>query len=226
MAERLGLLIGASTIGEEESEILDLLKRDDVYKVAVDGGISIFIKHAIVPDYWLGDMDSTKEKCIDSINNSADFNLDEFLAGINKTEVSPIKDDTDMALGIEHALTHDCDEIVIYGGLGGKRMSHTFANVQLVHRYAKRGIRVKMISMQDVLQVVVNGRLDLPVRRSGYISIFSLTDVSRGVRIEKLFYEYEGDLTSDVALGVSNEFCGKEANVSVEEGALLVIYTR
>lgn len=61
MEGRLGVLVGASTIGNEESKLLDFLGQQDVYKIAVDGGISFFIKNNIVPDFWLGDMDSTRE---------------------------------------------------------------------------------------------------------------------------------------------------------------------
>lgn len=226
MGNRLGILVGASTIGNEESKLLDFLRQQDVYKIAVDGGISFFIKNNIVPDFWLGDMDSTREKSIENINKDSSFDLDDFLAKIKKKELSPIKDDTDMALAVEDAVANGCSKITIFGGLGGARMSHTFANVQLVHRYAKKGVPVTMISDRDVLQVIYNSGIYLPLRDSGYISIFSLTDCAKDVCIKNLFYEYEGDLTNDVALGVSNEFCGKNARVSVGEGALLIIYTR
>lgn len=224
MNSRLGILVGASVIGSEESQLLSTINNTNSYKVAVDGGIKFFIKHNIKPDFWLGDMDSTREMELEKIN--PDINLDSFLKDINSTEVSPIKDDTDMALGIDHALRHDCNEIVIYGGLGGKRMSHTFANVQLLHRYAKQGINIQMISEEKVVFVLYNDKIELPMKESGFVSILSLTDRSENVSIKNLFYEYEGDLTNDVALGVSNEFIGKPASVSVENGALLIIYSR
>jgi len=224
MGNRLGILVGASTIGNEESKLLDFLRQQDVYKIAVDGGISFFIKNNIVPDFWLGDMDSTREKAIENINKDSSFDLDDFLAKIKKKELSPIKDDTDMALAVEDAVANGCEEIVIFGGLGGARMSHTFANVQLVHRFARKGISIRMYSETNTVQVIVNGSLQLPKKDKGFISIFALTDKAKGVSIKNLFYEYEGDLTNDVALGVSNEFCGKEACVSVSDGALLVIF--
>lgn len=224
MGNRLGILVGASTIGNEESKLLDFLRQQDVYKIAVDGGISFFIKNNIVPDFWLGDMDSTREKSIENINKDSSFDLDDFLAKIKKKELSPIKDDTDMALAVEDAVANGCNEIAIFGGLGGARMSHTFANVQLVYRYAKKKINIKMYSETGILEVVVNGSLTFPKKDKGFVSIFALSDKAKGVSIKNLFYEYEGDLTNDVALGVSNEFCGKEASVSVADGALLVIY--
>lgn len=223
MAEKLAVLVGASTIGSEESKLLDYFTKD-AYKIAVDGGISFFIKHNIVPDFWLGDMDSTKEKGIEAINNDGAFDLDSFLSLIKKKELSPIKDDTDMALAVDDAVQNGCTNIVIFGGLGGARMSHTFANVQLIHRYAKKGVSITMYSETSTLLVIANDSLVLPKKENGYISIFALSDKAKGVSIKNLFYEYEGDLYNDVALGVSNEFIGKEASISVKDGALLVIY--
>ncbi len=224
MGNRLGVLVGASTIGNEEGKLIELIGQQNVYMIAVDGGIAFFIKNNIVPDFWLGDMDSTKEKSIENINKESSFELDDFLAKIKKKELSPIKDDTDMALAVEDAIANGCDEIAIFGGLGGARMSHTFANVQLIHRFAKKGIDTRMYSENSIVQVIVNKSIQLPKKDKGFVSIFALTDKAKGVSIKNLFYEYEGDLTNDVALGVSNEFCGKDASVSVEDGALLVIY--
>ena len=196
----------------------DLTKKDiDKVILVSDDGIT----------YNIDKTRLTKTEVISSkvhINKDSSFDLDDFLAKIKKKELSPIKDDTDMALAVEDAVANGCEEIVIFGGLGGARMSHTFANVQLVHRFARKGISIRMYSETNTVQVIVNGSLQLPKKDNGFISIFALTDKAKGVSIKNLFYEYEGDLTNDVALGVSNEFCGKEACVSVSDGALLIIF--
>lgn len=214
------VLVGSSTIGSERDELVHLLNEADVYKVAVDGGINVFLEYGIKPDYWLGDMDSSKELGVDELS------VDNRWQDIPRTKVPSIKNDTDMGLAIEHVVMKGSDDIIIYGGLGGRRMSHSLANIQLIHRFAKRGIKVKMVSESDVVQVLVDGELIIPKRDKGYVSIFSLADVSSGVNIKNLFYEYEGELTSDYALGVSNEFIGKEAVISVENGALLIVYKK
>ena len=53
-----------------------------------------------------------------------------------------------------------------------------------------------------------------------------LSDYAEGVIIRGLKYEYEGRLTSDHALGVSNSFIGQDAEISVQEGTLLLVYER
>lgn len=61
-------------------------------------------------------------------------------------------------------------------------------------------------------------------RNAGLISVFSLTDRAEHVEIKGLKYEYEGALSNECALGVSNAFIGRDGWISVEEGALLLVY--
>ena len=60
----------------------------------------------------------------------------------------------------------------------------------------------------------------------GYISVFSLTDVSKGVTLKNLKYELTNQtLLSSFPLGVSNEFiANKKATISILDGCLLIIY--
>ncbi|MCD8068804.1 MAG: thiamine diphosphokinase, partial [Lachnospiraceae bacterium] len=58
----------------------------------------------------------------------------------------------------------------------------------------------------------------------GYINIFCMGDSARGVTLKNLKYELEdAELTDDFPLGVSNEFIGKPASISVKQGTLLVM---
>lgn len=250
MKKKLGILVGAAPLGSEREELTELIKKDNVYKIAVDGGITFFLENRIRPDYWLGDMDSFKEKNKDktekttskstekskkssgkavsdkTLKNKQSITDSVFLKEIKTTEVSPIKNDTDMAMAVQHALENGCDEIIIYGGTGGERMAHTFANIQLLHHYAKQGINITMVSERNRMFVLYENAIDFPKRDEGFVSIFALTDFAEGVQIKGLFYEFEGVLTNDLALGVSNEFCGKPARISVAKGALLIVYVR
>lgn len=211
---KLGIIVGAAPIDKEKQYIIDkvnLLLRENVYIIAADGGIELLQRIGITPDEWVGDMDS-----VDSSFSCEDND-------ITTIKVSPIKDETDMELAIERALRASCTDVLIFGGMGGSRMEHTLANIQLIYGYAKKGIGVRMISKTRRLSVLVNNQVSLGVRDKGYVSIFSLSDVSKNVSISGLFYEYQGDLINSYALGVSNEFNGNEAIISVKEGALLIV---
>ena len=75
--------------------------------------------------------------------------------------------------------------------------------------------------------VVQNGSLRLKPHAEGDISVFCMGPDAQGVSIRGLYYRLEnGTLSSGFPLGVSNHFIGQEATVSVEKGALLVLWRR
>lgn len=191
---------------------------ENVYSVAVDGGIGFFVKNHLKPAYWLGDMDSVSEDEMKAIS----------LLGLQENcicKVPAIKDDTDMALAVDKALEAGCEEILIFGGTGGQRISHTIANIQLMQAYAKKGCHIMMVSEGCRMEVLHRGIKAFSKEMKGLISVFSLTDVAERVEIEGLKYEYKGNLSNDRALGVSNAFIGNEGRISIGgEGCLLLVY--
>jgi thiamine pyrophosphokinase len=75
--------------------------------------------------------------------------------------------------------------------------------------------------------VIENDKINLTGTCGKYISIFALGGEAHGVSLKGLDYEVENiTLTPDFPLGVSNKFTSREAEISVNNGALLVIYER
>lgn len=211
--------MGSAPLGKESRLLKKLLEaEEDVYSVAVDGGIGFFAEHGLKPWCFVGDMDSLQgdeRKILSSM-------------GLSKERFyrAPVmKDDTDMALAAETAWKAGCEEILIFGGTGGERLSHTVANIQLMHAYAKKGCHIVMISENCRMEVLSRGIKVFSKEMKGLISVFSLTDVSERVEIEGLQYGFKGNLLNDRALGVSNAFIGKEGRISIGgEGCLLLVY--
>ena len=216
--KRQGILVGAAPVGKEGQLLKRLLEEENVYSVAVDGGIGFFIKNHLKPAYWLGDMDSAPEG--DTI---AAVHLE--LSEERFCKVPVMKDDTDMALAAERAWKAGCEEILIFGGIGGERVSHTVANIQLMQAYAKKGCHIVMISENCRMEVLCRGVKVFSKEMKGLISVFSLSDVTEHVEIAGLKYGYKGNLGNDRALAVSNAFIGEEGRISVGgEGYLLLVY--
>ncbi|MBQ7125424.1 MAG: hypothetical protein IJO00_03575, partial [Clostridia bacterium] len=73
---------------------------------------------------------------------------------------------------------------------------------------------------------VINGRkAEFSETCRGYISVFSLNENAVGVNIEGLKYSVSGaSLSNMFPIGVSNEFVGKKAVVSAENGMLSLIW--
>lgn len=237
------IIIGASPMGSEESALLKLLKwagygeqaehcsRDcdtchtgcsakiknkDIYVVVADGGLKFLLKNGMLPDFFVGDLDSVE----------LEGDLKDILKDIPKKIVPVEKDDTDMALAVAKAYEKGYRNILLYGGCGGARISHTLANIQMMSFYAKKGCSLQMLGDGVRLEILHNASKTLSAAMKGSISVICLSDIAEGVTIQGLKYEYTGALTSDRTLGVSNSFVGKDAIVSVENGTLLLVYER
>ena len=181
--------------------------------VAADGGIDFFIEEDICPDIFLGDMDSCQKE------EEARRHFSELK--INK--VSPIKDDSDMELGIKAAIEAGCNNIYIFGGLGGKRLSHTMANIQLIAGYTN--INQKLTFIGDGIKAygLTEGESKAYTKEdSMYVSVFPL-NAPADITIKGLKYEFQGIMKPEGSLGVSNEAVKQEGYIRVYKGKVLVI---
>lgn len=257
------IIIGASPMGSEKEALLKLLKwagygeqeehcnRDcdtchtgcrakikekDIYVIAADGGLQILLENGMLPDFFVGDLDSMEcgEALVDEAGKNepgkneprAAESVEDILKRVPHEIVPVEKDDTDMELAVEKAYEKGYRNILLYGGCGGARISHTLANMQMMSHYTKKGCQLQMMGDGVRMEILHNGSRVLPAAMKGSISVISLSDVAEGVTIQGLKYEYSGNLSSDRALGVSNSFVGKDAVVSVKDGTLLLIYER
>jgi hypothetical protein len=108
------------------------------------------------------------------------------------------------------------------------------AEIEEVRHYEKVEAGFSKLSLPSFAELGValsgannhsDGKITLPPRSKGYISVFSLCDESVGVTIKGLKYNVQNiNLRLDTPMGVSNEFTGTEAEISVKNGRLLVIY--
>lgn len=242
------IIIGASPMGSEAAQLLALLKwagygvqdencthdcttchsgcrkpemKKDIYVIAADGGLGFLLENKMRPDFLVGDLDS--------IRSDETLTEEMIKAAVDEIphEVVPVeKDDTDMGLAVAKAYEKGYHEILIYGGCGGARVSHTFANVQLMTHYAKKGCFIQMMGDGIRMEILWNGCKTFPPALKGSLSVICLSDKADGVVIRGLKYEYVGSLTSDFTLGVSNSFIGQNAMISVEDGILLLVYER
>ncbi len=196
------LIIGA---GEFFENSLSPCKGDFV--IAADGGYKHLKLSGINPDLIMGDFDSAEKPDFENI------------------EVFPKeKDDTDTMLAVKQGISQGYKEFHIYGGWGDA--DHTIANVQTLLYISDLGGRGYLYGKGCVL-TVISDKITFDKDQRGRISVFSMTDKSEGVTISGLKYNIENaSLKSSFPLGVSNEFTGSEAVISVKSGKLLIVYDR
>ena len=186
----------------------EAIKTED-FVIAADGGLKHTERLGLTPDVILGDFDS----------------LGFTPAG---AEVFPVeKDDTDAMLAIRRGLGRGCRRFIIYGGLDGERLDHTLANFQTLQYLADRGSVGYLVGRRYMVTVVKDGKISFPAQAEGIVSLFCLGPDAKGVTLSGLKYTLEnGTLTSGFPLGVSNHFVGEKAEISVNDGSLLVLWDR
>ena len=114
---------------------------------------------------------------------------------------------------------------LIYGGMEGKRLDHTVANLQALAFLRTEGARGYLIGREQVATVIEKETAVFGADSSGILSAFCLGKDALGVTILGLQYPLEdGALTADFPLGVSNHFVGKEAEIAVKSGRLLLMW--
>lgn len=212
MADKKCIVIGAGdlTVGQVPVGEEDLV-------IAVDGGINYCSVLEIEPDILLGDFDSVNEAQKEAILQIKEETPERVVV------LKPEKDDTDMLAALRLGLEKGYDYFLIYGGCGG-RVEHTIANIQCLLFLKNRGAVGYLMDGNGMMFVMKNEEVRLRENLEGYFSLFCLGKEAMGVTIRGMKYELtDYHMTNDFPIGVSNEFVGKEATVSVENGELLGI---
>lgn len=184
-------------------------KKGDLVLVA-DGGYKKLINTDIKVDFLIGDFDSL-------------FNLPTFE---NIIRLPKEKDFTDTMYCVNEGIKAGYQVFNIYFATGGKRIDHSIANMQILLYLANLGKIGYIFSGNQVVTAIKNTCLKFSEKASGFVSIFASSDIAKNVKISGLKYEFQGDLKNDFALGVSNEFCGKNSVVEVENGILTIVFNK
>ncbi len=176
--------------------------------IAADGGYARLKQWGITPHLAVGDFDSLGRVPED-------------------TEViryPVMKDDPDMMLAAQEGLARGCRRFVIYGGLGG-RLDHTLANLHVLASLAQRGCAAFLLGEDTAVTAVHNGVLTFGSGQTGTLSLFAWGGQAAGISLSGLLYPLtDGVMTADRPLGLSNEFLGTGARVSVADGTLIVLW--
>ncbi len=205
--KKICYIIGAGDVPEN----INIKASDDDFIICADGGFRYNKLLGRMCDLVVGDFDSLGE--------NPDFK--------NKIALPCEKDFTDMKVAVDEGLGRGYSHFVLLGALGGDRYDHSVANISLLSYICSKGATGEIHHENKVFKAFADSEVILPSYLKGYISVFSLCDESEGVSIEGLKYEVKDvNLRLDTPFGVSNEFVGKEAKISVKNGRLMVVYNQ
>ena len=186
----------------------DLYVPDGSYCIAADKGVLQLRGYGVEPDLVVGDFDSLG-----------------YVPEAREIVRHPVeKDDTDMMLAVREGLRRGYRDFILYGGLGG-RLDHTLANIQTLGFLAEHGARGLLFGEGTAVTLLTNGAVHFPETAQGTVSVFCFGDKAEGVTETGLYYPLDNAaLTNTFPIGVSNAFCGRESEVSVQNGKLLLLW--
>lgn len=183
-------------------------KTDCDLVIAADGGYDYLKKSVIEADILIGDFDS-----ITAVPDGKE---------IIRHPVE--KDDTDSFLAYKLGLEKGYRTFVVLGGIGG-RLDHTIANIQMLCNMAKNHSRGFLVGDGTVISVIDNSAIRFTKDNNGNFGVFAHNTSANGVTIKGAKYNLQNStITPEYPVGVSNEFIGTEASVSVTDGQLLLIW--
>ena len=180
-----------------------------------DGGLAHAEGLGIVPSVIVGDFDSCESEVLSK--------------WINRCEIVRLpreKDDTDTLFAVKLALERGYSDYLLLGAMGG-RFDHALGNVSILLYLNGLGKKAVLVDDYSVMQIV--GRQPFYIEDScSYFSVLTVAGSVSGVNIKNAKYPLEkAELSADFQLGISNEVLpGKVAEVSVENGRLLVVVVK
>ncbi|MBP5282754.1 MAG: thiamine diphosphokinase [Lachnospiraceae bacterium] len=209
------LLIGAGDL-----TVSEIKKSEEDYCIALDGGIGYCDFLQIEPDLIIGDFDSVTEE------EEAALEAIESAFPERVIRLKPEKDDTDMLYALKYALELGYRDFRLYAATGG-RFDHTLANIQCLLYLKNHGATGYLMDGNGMIMIIKDETVRFRKDMEGTLSLFSLREATKGVTIEGMKYELsDAVITNDFPIGISNEFVGKEASITVEDGELacMILY--
>ncbi|EID84385.1 thiamine pyrophosphokinase [Treponema sp. JC4] len=194
------------------------------FVIACDKGWEYAKRLSFTPDVVIGDFDSYS-------GSEGDADIRENGTPTPKSthkiiKLSRDKDDSDTLAAVKYAIKEGCDDFTFICAMGG-RFDHLFCNIQTLSFIADRFGLARLFSEKDEIIVIKDRSITIPKKEGWSLSVFSLCDESRGVTEEGTRWLLNGAIMQQSApYGLSNEWTADKAEVSVEEGTLIIILSK
>lgn len=204
----------------EDEFALDFVKKNSYdLMIAADRGMEFFYRNQLVPDKIVGDFDSVKTGILEYFQqNRPDIQILEF---------QPEKDETDTELALRTAMDAGCERIWLLGATGN-RIDHIIGNIHLLGMAMERNCECIMLDAYNRIRMLNREfRLKREEQYGDYVSLFPFTPTVTGLTLKGFKYPLQKyELQCYHSLGVSNEISEEEAEISFEDGILLMVESK
>jgi thiamine pyrophosphokinase len=183
--------------------------------IAADSGAATALRNGYTPSIVVGDFDSLDTALLQELGER----------GSQVRRVAVEKDETDTELAVQVAIEQGATSITLLGAIGGTRFDHTMANILLLAGF--ESVPIKIVDGPSTCWLVRGpGSSAIDGHVGDLVSLLPLTSDASGVHTRGFYYALKGEtLYFGKPRGVSNVLIEEHAEVSVEEGMLLVIHT-
>lgn len=195
---------------------LTLYNDHETIWIGVDRGVYTLLVNGLYPQYAFGDFDSVTEEELKVIEQK-----------VNKiTKFQPEKDETDLELALNWAISNECTKIRIFGATGG-RLDHLFANVHLLLHplIFQQSHKIEIIDDKNMMYIKQPGTYELEINKDKqYVSFVPLTSAVENLTLKGFKYPLKNrHIPLGSTLCISNELINKRGTYSFSDGILLVI---
>ncbi|TDM03990.1 thiamine diphosphokinase [Macrococcus carouselicus] len=185
--------------------------------IGIDYGTLMLVEAGITPIAAFGDFDSLTPEELERIQSTLEVDV-----------LPAEKNETDLEVGVQYALTLDYDRVFIHGATGG-RMDHFLGNLQtlLNEDILLSPMEFYIVDEMNIIQVLPTGTHI--IARNAEMKYVSFIPVEAGVilTIEDLKYTLpRTQLAMGTTRTVSNEFVTDRAEVTVENGMVYMIQSK
>lgn len=233
MSEKKGSCI---IVAAGDLTVSEIQTGEDDFVIACDGGFDYCRVLSIQPDLVIGDFDSVTEESLSVMEEQIQSSTvkymsctsEDYLESFSKEKSDYVKlpaekDDTDTLAAIRIGLKEGYRSFKIYGATGG-RLEHTIANIQCLIYLKSQNATGYLCDGNGLIFIAQNETIVFQPNMEGYLSLFAMCEQAEGVTIKGLKYNMEnGVLKNSFPIGISNEFIGEQAEVSVLKGTIVGI---
>ena len=183
--------------------------------IAADSGAAAALQYDCTPRIVVGDFDSLDGMLLEDLGKRG--------SEIRRAAVE--KNETDTELAMQIAIEEGATRITLLGAIGGERFDHMMANILLLAGF--EGVPITLVDGPSMCWLLRSpGRTTINGQVGDLVSLLPLTSDASGIYTRGLYYPLKGEtLFFGKPRGMSNVLIEEHAEVSVENGMLLVIYT-
>jgi thiamine pyrophosphokinase len=183
--------------------------------IAADSGAAAALQYGCAPRIVVGDFDSLDGSLLEELDRR----------GCEIRYAAVEKDETDTELAVQAAIDAGATRITLVGALGGARFDHEMANILLLAGF--KDVPTTLVDGPSICWLLRGpGNATIEGKAGDLVSLLPLTGDASGIRTKGLYYPLKGEtLSFGKPRGMSNVLTEAFAEVYVENGMLLVIYT-